>query len=132
MIATLSAGWMLALTACGPKEGTPAAPEPPVSEETAAAPGTTPGGSSSPGPGVAATLQADPTAPRESLAVPWARKEPVEKIKLMEHWLLNHAEGDAATKQRIVREVQAARLTPADRALLEETRQRYDLPKIPF
>jgi len=50
---------------------------------------------------------------------------------MMEKWLDLYQRGDANQKAQVIKEVKAAKLTAAERALMENTRSRYGYPKIP-
>ena len=72
-------------------------------------------------------------APTEAKQGNWfSLKAPGEKQEIMEGWLYQYSTGTAATKSAMVKEVQNAKLSPADKAMLEGIRARLKLPPIPL
>jgi|GEM_PF-3882195 len=51
---------------------------------------------------------------------------------MIEKWLERYQQGDAAQKAQVVKEVRAANLTAAEKALMENTRGRYGYARIPL
>lgn len=115
----------LPLAACRKPE-----PPPPVPVAVSPAPGA-------PVPAPPPVVEATPVSKVESAAEPkqgnwWSLKAPGEKQETMEGWLYQHSTGNAATKAEIVKQVQHAKLSPADKAMLEGVRARLKLPPMPM
>ncbi|MBM3877632.1 MAG: hypothetical protein FJ386_13105, partial [Verrucomicrobia bacterium] len=62
----------------------------------------------------------------------WSLKAPGEKQEIMEGWLYQHSTGNAAAKAAVMKEVQNAKLSPADKAMIEGIRARLKLPPMPL
>ncbi len=50
----------------------------------------------------------------------------------MEGWLNQYSSGNAAAKAAVTKEIQNAKLSPADKSMLESLRQRLKLAPIPL
>jgi hypothetical protein len=72
-----------------------------------------------------------PEAPVATTPVPDTAEVSGKREDMMERWLAEYQTGDAAQKARVIKEMRAAKLSPAEKALMENTRSRYGYQKIP-
>jgi|GEM_PF-2832598 hypothetical protein len=116
----------IALTACRKPEPPPPAPVP-----VAPSPGSPAPAPVTPVPQATPEHKADAAAPAPQ-GNWFSLKTPAEKQEIMEGWLHQYASGTAATKAEILKQVQNSKLSPADRAMVEQIRARLKLPPMPL
>ena len=126
----------IVLSACGKKEPAAASGNqnpPPVRtslDALVSAPETAP----PPPPGAAAPESNPSAAAPEPTPVEgnwFSKKTTAEKQEIMEGWLYNYHNNDAATKAAIMKQVQETKLSAADKALLQSLGARLKYPPMP-